>query len=223
MSCSSLPAASPTSPLSPSPPSLPKPAPPIGTNDSTAPETAAAVTKTALLLPPSATSTRTTALPGTLYTPLSRPFARALLPLYFYVHGGAFLFGSLAASDAECARIARALGVVVVHVDYRHTDDAPYPAQHDDAMDALRWAVQQAESWGADADRVVVSGESAGASLAVGVAVRAAKEVRAAFFFLVLSLLFSSCSLSSSHVLVLAIWWCGGLGAEEGGNCGGRL
>lgn len=93
------------------------------------------------------------------------------------MHGGGFLFGCLESSAAECARIAADLAVVVCHVEYRHTDVASYPAQHDDAWAAFRWAVESAADWGVDEKCVIVSGESAGANLAVGVAVRAAKEV----------------------------------------------
>src|SRR5690606_34795784 len=85
-----------------------------------------------------------------------------------YLHGGGWVVGDLDTHDPVCRRVANAVGATVVAVDYRLAPEHPYPAPLDDAMAALAWT----------ADRYpglphVVAGDSAGASLAAGAALRA--------------------------------------------------
>ncbi|KAK0752622.1 Alpha/Beta hydrolase protein [Schizothecium vesticola] len=86
-------------------------------------------------------------------------------PVYVHFHGGGFLFGSLAADDALCSRIAINTHVVVLNVNYRHTPEATYPTAWNDAEDAFQWLHGNAETVGADPQRVIVGGISAGAYL----------------------------------------------------------
>jgi acetyl esterase/lipase len=59
-----------------------------------------------------------------------------------------------------------AAGFTVVSAEYRLSGEAVFPAQLDDVTDALRWLGARADEIGADPDRVVVWGESAGGHLA---------------------------------------------------------
>jgi acetyl esterase len=73
-----------------------------------------------------------------------------------------------------CRLLALAAGVRVLAVDYRLAPEHPFPAAADDAWTALRFAVEHAQTLGADARRIAVGGDSAGGNLAAGVALRAA-------------------------------------------------
>ena len=55
---------------------------------------------------------------------------------------------------------------VDISFDYRHAPEAPFPAAVYDGYAALQWAVDNADSLGVDAGRVVVAGWSAGANVA---------------------------------------------------------
>jgi acetyl esterase/lipase len=59
--------------------------------------------------------------------------------------------------------------IIVVNVCYRHTPQHPFPAAHNDALDAFDWIVENGEAFGGDAGSVMVGGVSAGANLAVSV------------------------------------------------------
>lgn len=48
-------------------------------------------------------------------------------PVYMHLHGGGFLFGTIASEDALCARIACNLGIIVLNLNYRHTPEFTYP------------------------------------------------------------------------------------------------
>src|SRR6185295_6703199 len=71
--------------------------------------------------------------------------------------------------DGLCWSLACAAGATVVGVDYRLAPEHPFPAALDDAFAAVQWASARHE-------RVAVAGDSAGAGLALGVAMRGRDE-----------------------------------------------
>lgn len=99
------------------------------------------------------------------YRPVSAP-KDAELPLYIHLHGGGYYFGTLASEDAICARIALGADAVVLNVNYRHTPEYKYPVQWHDSEDAFIWAHANIQTLGADPEKVVVGGISAGAHFA---------------------------------------------------------
>jgi acetyl esterase len=64
----------------------------------------------------------------------------------------------------------------VVTVDYRKAPEHPFPAPVDDAWSALAWVHEQADSFGIAAERIGVSGDSAGANLAAVICLRSRDE-----------------------------------------------
>jgi len=85
-----------------------------------------------------------------------------------YLHGGGGVVGDVETHDPLCRRVANATGARVVSVDYRLGPEHRFPAALDDAEDVLRWL------YAGDPDRPVgVAGDSAGASLAAELAIRA--------------------------------------------------
>lgn len=112
-------------------------------------------------------------LPARLYTPNEES---ASMPLLVFFHGGGWIYGGLDSHDAPCRVLAERAGVRVLAVAYRLAPEHPFPAAHEDAMAAYRWVVENAESLGADPQRLAVGGDSAGGTLAAAVANTAARE-----------------------------------------------
>jgi acetyl esterase len=102
-------------------------------------------------------------VPVRIYTPLDDR-GRVVT----YLHGGGWVVGDLDTHDPVCRRVANALGAVVVSVDYRLAPEHPHPAPLDDTMAALEWV---ASSFSGRPH--VVAGDSAGAGIAAGAALRA--------------------------------------------------
>jgi epsilon-lactone hydrolase len=90
----------------------------------------------------------------------------------FHLHGGGFALGSAASSAGLASSLARKTGMRAVSVDYRLAPEHPYPAALHDVTAAYRALAGQAGS----ADRIVVSGESAGGNLAVELLIAGKKE-----------------------------------------------
>jgi monoterpene epsilon-lactone hydrolase len=89
----------------------------------------------------------------------------------FHTHGGGFAVGSARGSVGLASSLARKTGMRAVSVDYRLAPEHPYPAALQDVTAAYRALLEQA-----DADRVVVSGESAGGNLAIELLIASKKE-----------------------------------------------
>ena len=109
---------------------------------------------------------------------LHRP--HRLGPLLLFFHGGGWMYGDLDSHDAACRFLAERSGVRVLAVDYRLAPEHPFPAAYEDALEAYRWVVKNAESIGADPERLAVGGDSAGGCLAATTAIAAARGGAAA-------------------------------------------
>ncbi len=94
-----------------------------------------------------------------------------------YFHGGAFQYLSRRTHTHIATRFALE-GHVVFNVEYRLAPMNAYPACMEDASAALMWIARHADRFGVDPRRLLVAGESAGANIAVGVAVAGCVEQR---------------------------------------------
>lgn len=109
------------------------------------------------------------------------PAGATSAPLLVMVHGGGWRQGDKAAADGVDNKIARWLprGIAVVSVNYRLLPQAAVAQQAVDVAAALAFVQSRAAAWGADPDRIVLMGHSAGAHLAGLLAADPARVVRA--------------------------------------------
>ena len=83
-------------------------------------------------------------------------------PLIVWIHGGGWEGG-----DKRNPKALAALGpgIQVASVNYRLSQQAPFPAQLEDCKAAIRWLRAHSDEHGIDVDRIGVWGESAGGHL----------------------------------------------------------
>ena len=94
------------------------------------------------------------------------PVTGKTLPVFVYLHGGGWVFGTIDAVDRNCRALANAAECVVVNVDYRLAPENKFPAAADDAYAVVAHIAAHPEEFGADASRIAVGGDSAGGNLA---------------------------------------------------------
>ncbi|MDR3490358.1 MAG: alpha/beta hydrolase [Bradyrhizobium sp.] len=113
-------------------------------------------------------------IPYRLYAPSSAPVSP--LPGFVFFHGGGMVAGSIETHDRICAALAQMTGCRLVSVDYRLAPEHKFPAAVEDAVAATRWVSEHAASLGIDATKLVVGGDSAGATLAAVVCQEASRN-----------------------------------------------
>lgn len=87
------------------------------------------------------------------------------LPILYYIHGGGFFGGSSDVVQDAIEYIVKSFNICAVSVDYRLAPENPYPAQHNDCYDVLKWIGQNAKEFHGDVKNIFVGGDSAGGNL----------------------------------------------------------
>jgi acetyl esterase len=108
-----------------------------------------------------------------IYTPVDS--IPGLMAGLIYFHGGGLVAGSVGTHDSIARRLANAGGCRVISVDYSLAPEHPFPAALDEALAALIHIGAHAASFGIDAARLGICGDSAGATLAAATAQAAAR------------------------------------------------
>jgi len=98
-----------------------------------------------------------------------------------YFHGGGWVVGSLDTHDGMLRAMTLATGANILSVEYRKAPEAPFPASLEDAEAALEWLDSNADERALDSSRLIVMGDSAGASIAAALSVRARNRGRPFF------------------------------------------
>ena len=86
-------------------------------------------------------------------------------PAIVFLHGGSWWMGSPSQFHFHAAYLASRLGFFAVSVDYRLSQEAPFPAALQDAKCAVRWVRSKCSDFNIDPKRIAVCGGSAGAHL----------------------------------------------------------
>jgi acetyl esterase/lipase len=107
---------------------------------------------------------------GEIALRIYRPSTAIAGPAIVYFHGGGMVLGSNRSFEPLARNLAAHSDATVISVDYRLAPEAAPPAQFDDAYTATEWVLGHADELRIDGSRVAVAGDSAGGTLAAGVA-----------------------------------------------------
>lgn len=100
-----------------------------------------------------------------MLTPQADPNARR--PAVINFHGGGFVLGQGTDDGRWAMAVIQALGAVVFSVEYRLAPSYPFPTPVEDCADAILQIWQRADEFWIDRDKIILSGFSAGGTLAL--------------------------------------------------------
>jgi acetyl esterase/lipase len=98
------------------------------------------------------------------------PETAELRPVVYHVHGGGMVIGTNRVGVDGPLAWAKELDAVVVSVEYRLAPEHPHPAPIEDVYAGLVWTAEHAKELGADPERIVIAGASAGGGLCAALA-----------------------------------------------------
>ena len=102
-----------------------------------------------------------------------RPTDNLTAPAIVHFHGGGFVLNYLDMYDASMARLANQSGFTIIGVNYQKAPEHPFPTPFDDCYSTLMWVREHAADLKIDPNFIGVAGDSAGATLASAVAIKA--------------------------------------------------
>lgn len=95
------------------------------------------------------------------YLNVCTPKTQEKKPVFIYVHGGGWVSGITEMRDTYVAQWAKN-GFSTFSVSYTYAPQKVFPAQLQEVLNAIDYIYDNAEKYGADMSRIVLSGESAG-------------------------------------------------------------
>ncbi|XP_062134093.1 hormone-sensitive lipase isoform X2 [Drosophila sulfurigaster albostrigata] len=108
-----------------------------------------------------------------------RGWRRPLPPsnsILFHCHGGGFVAQSSKSHELYLRDWAVELDVPILSVDYSLAPEAPFPRALQEVYYAYCWLLNNAEHLGTTAERVICAGDSAGANLSIGLALKCIEQ-----------------------------------------------
>lgn len=98
------------------------------------------------------------------------------IPGVVHYRGGDWVIADRNIYDASAAAIARTGNAIVISVDYLLAPEHKVPAAHDEAIEAYKFVLKNAEGWGGDPSIIAIVGESADGNLAINTATAAREQ-----------------------------------------------
>ena len=83
--------------------------------------------------------------------------------ILYYIHGGAFLFGSPATHRGEISELGRSGKMKTFALDYRLAPEHPFPQPLEDIFEGYLWLLEQ----GYDPNNIIICGDSAGGNATI--------------------------------------------------------
>ena len=90
-------------------------------------------------------------------------------PCLCYIHGGGFVLSAAGYHYKNAIRYAKETGCKVWFVNYRLAPKYPFPIFYEDCYCAVHFLQENARTLGVNVNKLAIGGDSAGATLAVGV------------------------------------------------------
>lgn len=92
--------------------------------------------------------------------------------IVLFLHGGAYVAGSISTHRALVGRLAKASKTKYLSIEYGLAPERPFPHGLDDTIKAYKWLIKE----GFDNNKIVICGDSAGGGLTIGALIKIRDE-----------------------------------------------
>jgi acetyl esterase len=116
-------------------------------------------------------------VPIRIYYP-TRASVKTPTPVIIFIHGGAFMYGSIEEYEMAVKKLAKITNKIVISVDYRLAPEHPFPSALNDVTAVKDWVLENMGSIGGKGEKIILIGDSAGANLATVLALKSRDENR---------------------------------------------
>ena len=106
-----------------------------------------------------------------MYAP-RKPFGKKDRKAVIYAHGGSYIAGSVYGEENPMKFLSETADCVVFSVEYSLAPEYPFPTQLNQVEEAVNYVIANADNLGIDPSQIFLSGDSAGANLALSVSQR---------------------------------------------------
>lgn len=121
----------------------------------------------------SVVDTHVSCLWGDMDVRIYTPTGEGTFPVFVFFHGGGWVLNSIETHDALCRHMTNLTNCIIISVEYRLAPEYKYPAAIDDAYAAVEWAINNAATFNGDPKKIIVGGDSSGATQAAVVCMMA--------------------------------------------------
>lgn len=107
-------------------------------------------------------------IPIRVYTPMDKD----KLPIILFLHGGGYISGSIETHENLCRKLAKETSAIVVSVGYSLAPEAKFPTPIEEGYAVLNWIEKNAVLLNANQNKIIIAGDSAGATTATAVCMK---------------------------------------------------
>ncbi len=86
-------------------------------------------------------------------------------PVFIWIHGGGFIFGSIEVYDSICRKITNNLNCTVISIDYGLSPEHKFPEPVEECYQVTKWVFQNAKELNIKPDKIAIGGDSVGGTL----------------------------------------------------------
>lgn len=90
-------------------------------------------------------------------------------PVFIWIHGGGFIFGSIEVYDSICRKITNGVNCTVISIDYGLSPEHKFPEPVEECYQVIKWVYENAKKLNLQPDKIAVGGDSVGGTVTAAI------------------------------------------------------
>lgn len=97
------------------------------------------------------------------------PKTEGIHPVFIWIHGGGFIFGSMDVYDSICRKITNNVNCTVISIDYGLSPEHKFPEPVEECYQVVKWVYENAKDLNIQSDKIAIGGDSVGGTLTAAI------------------------------------------------------